>query len=306
MKVLITGCISYKEEDIQKLENLGAEIIFVKDERKEIELDVTEIEYVICNGLFLYNDIRKFKKLKYIQVTSAGLDRLPMEYIKQNNIKVFNARGVYSVPIAEWTILKILEIYKKSKIFYYNQKNRKWEKNRNLLELIGKTATILGYGSIGHEIAKRLYAFGVKINVVDVREKQSDYIEKCYHIDNLKEALLNSDINILCLPLTEETKGVINKETINYIKNGSVLINISRGEIIKEIDLIKALDSNKFLGVALDVFEKEPLDNDNKLWNYENVIITPHNSFVSENNYNRLFELILKNYEENKYKYDRI
>lgn len=297
MKTLITGAVQYKEEYLKKLKELGADIVYMQDEREKIQIDVGEIEYVICNSLFLNNNIEQFENLKYIQVTSAGLDRLPMDYIIKNNIKVFNARGVYSVPIAEWTILKILEIYKNSRFFYQNQENKKWEKNREIIELNGKTATILGFGSIGHEIAKRLYAFGVKINVVDINIKQSEYIEKSYNINNLKDALLDSDINIFCLPLTNETKAFVNRKTIDYMKDGSVLINISRGEIIKEDELIEAINKSKFLGVALDVFEKEPLEIENKLWECSNVIITPHNSFVSENNKDRLLELIIENYK---------
>jgi len=297
VKTLITGAVQYKEEYLKNLKELGADIIYMQDEREKIQIDVGEIEYVICNSLFLNNNIEQFKNLKYIQVTSAGLDRLPMDYIIKNNIKVFNARGVYSVPIAEWTILKILEIYKKSRFFYQNQKNKKWEKNREIIELNGKTATILGFGSIGQEIAKRLHSFGVKINVVDINIKQSEYIEKSYNIKNLKEALLDSDINIFCLPLTNETKAFVNRKTIDYMKDGSVLINISRGEIIKEDELIEAINKSKFLGVALDVFEKEPLETENKLWECHNVIITPHNSFVSENNKDRLLELIIENYK---------
>lgn len=130
MKTLITGALKISEEQILELEKLGLEIMYINDETKKIEIDVKDIEFVICNSLFLNNDIKEFTKLKYIQVTSAGLDRLPLEYIKQKGIKLFNARGVYSIPMAEWTILKILEIYKNSKIFYKNQENKIWEKDR--------------------------------------------------------------------------------------------------------------------------------------------------------------------------------
>lgn len=295
MKVLVTGAISYKEEDLQEIKKLGIEMIFIQDERKTIKTKVEDIDYVICNNLFIYNDIKKFSKLKYIQVTSAGMDRLPLEYIENKGIKVFNARGVYSVPMAEWTILKILEVYKKSEFFYCNQEKRKWEKNRNLLELTNKIVTILGYGSVGREIAKRLHAFGVKINIVDLKKEKLEWIEKAYDINELKEALADSDINIICLPLTKQTRGIINKKTISYMKEQSILINISRGEIIKEEELIEEISNNKFLSVILDVFEKEPLDSKSRLWDYKNVIITPHNSFVSEKNYERLIEVIYDN-----------
>lgn len=298
MRILVTGATKFSKNQMQELENLGFDIIFIQDEREKIDFNVENIEGVICNGLFLYNDIKIFEKLKFIQLTSAGLDRVPLEYIKEHDIKLYNARGVYSIPMAEWTILKILEIYKKSKYFYENQTNKEWIKDRNILELNGKTATIVGYGSVGYEVCKRLYPFDVKINVVDIAEKNDEFINKFYYINDLKEAMKNTDILILTLPLTKETEGIIDKEKMNSMKNGSILINIARGKIIKETDLIEMLKTEKFRGVALDVFEEEPLKTENELWNMENVIITPHNCFVGENNNSRLFEVIKNNIKQ--------
>ena len=112
MKTLITGAFKYSKEQIEKLNSIGCETVFIQDEREKLDIDVSCIEAVICNGLFLYNDISKFKSLKFIQLTSAGFDRVDMEYIKNNNIEIHNAKGVYSAPMAEWVVLKILEIYK--------------------------------------------------------------------------------------------------------------------------------------------------------------------------------------------------
>lgn len=298
MKALITGSIKYSKEQLEILKSMGLDIIFLKDEREKISFSVSDIECVICNGLFLYNDIRKFKNLRYIQVTSAGLDRLPMEYINKNNIKVYNARGVYSIPIAEWTILKILEIYKKSKFFYKNQEQCKWEKNRYLTELNGKKACIIGYGSIGIEIAKRLKAFNVKVTAIDTKKVNSPYIDCYYNIEKIEEVMSDIDINILSLPLTEQTKYIINKDKLNKMKQDAILINIARGKLIDEQALIEILKQEKFSGVVLDVFEEEPLKKENELWKYNNVIITPHNSFVSDKNNERMFETIKKNISE--------
>lgn len=298
MKTLITGAFQYNENQKKELEKLNLEIQFMQDERKESNINFEEFELVICNSLFLYQDIKKFKNLKMIQLTSAGLDRVPLDYIKKSGIQLFNARGVYSIPMAEWTVLKILEIYKNSRTFYEKQNKKIWEKDRNILELNGKTAAIVGYGNVGHEIAKRLKAFNVIINAIDIAKKEDDYIEKFYHITELEEGIKNADIVILTLPLTKETEGIMNEEKMQQMKDDSILVNIARGKIIKEEDLIKLLEMNKFIGVALDVFEEEPLKKENKLWNFDNVIITPHNSFVGENNNNRLFELLKNNIKE--------
>ena len=297
MKLLLTGAFNYSDEQLSQIESLGYEIIFVQDERVPLQIDVSEIEAVVCNGLFLYNDISEFKNLKFIQVTSAGLDRVPLDYIIEHGIKLFNARGVYSIPMAEWVVLKILEIYKKSRHFYEAQRDHRWDKQRDLLELTGKTASIIGFGDVGTEIAKRLKAFGVHIIGVDIKEIQFGLIDEYYEVQNIDSALSKSDIVILTLPLTEDTRHLINKDRIKVMKGSAVLINVARGGVIDERALVKALRQDKLLGVALDVFEEEPLPSSSELWSMERVIVTPHNSFVSDMSSERLFHVMINSLE---------
>lgn len=299
MKLLLTGAYNYSEEQLNKIKSLGYEITFVKDERVPLEIDVTHIDGVVCNGLFLYNDITKFKNLKFIQLISSGIDRVPLDYIEEKGIQIYNARGVYSVPMAEWVILKILEIYKKSRKFYRNQEEHKWEKYRDLLELTDKRVTIVGFGDVGTEIAKRLRAFGAHVIGVGRREIECELLDEYYMIEDINEVLKKSDIVILTIPLTETTQHLIDFNKIESMKDNSILINVSRGKIVDQIALIEALGSNKFLGVALDVFEEEPLDKDSRLWEFENVIITPHNSFVSDKVKNRMIEVVVENLRQN-------
>ena len=297
MKLLLTGAFNYSDEQLSQIESLGYEIIFVQDERIPLQVDVSGIEAVVCNGLFLYNDISEFKNLKFIQVTSAGLDRVPLDYINKHGIKLFNARGVYSIPMAEWVVLKILEIYKKSRHFYEAQREQRWDKQRNLLELTGKTASIIGFGDVGTEIAKRLKAFGVHIIGVDIKEIQFGLIDEYYEVQNIDSALSKSDSVILTLPLTEDTRHLINKDRIKVMKGSAVLINVARGGVIDERALVKALRQDKLLGVALDVFEEEPLPSSSELWSMERVIVTPHNSFVSDMSSERLFHVMINSLE---------
>jgi len=246
----------------------------------------------------LYNDIRKFKSLKFIQLTSVGVDRIPVDYIRKKGIKLFNAQDAYSVPMAEWVVLKILEIYKCSKRFYKNQADKIWEKQRDLLELTDKTVAIIGFGNVGNEVAKRIKAFNTKIIGVDIRKIRSELLDEFYFVSDIDEVLRKSDIVILTLPLTDRTKHFINKDRISNMKNKCVLVNVSRGEIIDEEALLDAIRNDRFLGVALDVLEQEPLSKENPLWDMERVIITPHNSFISDKIYDRLFKIIYNNLQE--------
>jgi phosphoglycerate dehydrogenase-like enzyme len=299
MKLLLTGAFNYSEEQIDKLKMLGYDILFVQDERIALQIDSSDVDAIVCNSLFLYNDIKKFKNLKIIQLTSSGVDRVPINYIKENGIILYNAKGVYSIPMAEWAILKILEVYKKSKQFYESQTKHKWKKQHNLLELTNKTVSIIGYGSVGSEIAKRLVPFGVKIIGVGRGKVEADFLDEYRTIEDLDEVLSISDIVILTIPHTEKTRHLINAHRIKILKDDATLINVARGGIIDEMALVNALQSGKFLGIALDVFEEEPLSQQSPLWDFERVIVSPHNSFNSDKINNRLFNLILSNLKKN-------
>ncbi len=300
MKLLLTGAFKYTEEQIEYLKSLGHEIVFVQDEREKIAFDVSDIEGAICNGLFLYNNIEDFKSLKYIQLTSAGFDRVPLDYINDKGIKIFNAHGVYSIPMAEFALSGILQLIKQSSFFYENQKNAVWEKSRTLGELSGKTAVIVGAGSIGSEVAKRLQAFDVKTIGVDIKTDDRPYFDVVESLDNLDEQLKFADIVILTLPLMDSTKGMFNADKFNQMKKSGIFVNIARGSIVVERDLINALENKKMSGAILDVFETEPLDTNSPLWTMNNVILTPHNSFVGENNNKRMFDVMIRNLEATK------
>lgn len=298
MNLLLTGAFKYTEKQLDKIRSLGYSLVLIQDECAPLEIDVSGIEAVVCNSLFLHNDISRFKNLKYIQFTSAGLDRVPIEYIAARGIFIKNAAGVYSIPMAEWAVLKILEICKKSRMFYEQQRRHQWEKQRDVLELAGKTAAVIGFGNVGKEAAKRLKPFGVKIIAVDNRslnygeKKVADMVLKPSETGKMLKKI---DILILSLPLTEKTRHFLNKERLEVMKKNSIIVNVSRGGVIDQIALTEALQRGKFLGAALDVFEEEPLSESSPLWEMEKVIITPHNSFVSDKINERLFNLIMSN-----------
>lgn len=297
MNILITGAIILNENFKKNIIELNNNIIFQQNEKDELLCDYSWVEGVICNSLFLYHDITKFKNLKYIQLTSAGYDRVPLNYIIQNNIKIYNAKGVYSIPMAEFVISSVLQIYKQNRFFNDNQKKHIWEKNRNLLELFGKNVCILGCGNVGTECAKRFKAFECNVYGVDINIYQNKYFDEIINIKSLNEILPKGDIVVLTLPLTSLTKHLFDKNKFNLMKENAILINISRGAIINTDDLINY--SSKLNAIILDVFEEEPLNENSPLWNMSNVIITPHNSFVGENNNARLYKLILNNLREN-------
>ena len=149
MQLLVTGAWKFTPEDILKIEKLDHSILYLSDEEDKLPDFADCVEGIICNGLFLYHPIEYFTNLRYIQLTSVGLDRVPLEHIKKKGITIKNAIGVYSIPIAESVTCNVLNLYRRSAFFYENQKQHVWEKCRDLKELFGKTVCIVGCGSIG-------------------------------------------------------------------------------------------------------------------------------------------------------------
>lgn len=296
LKLLLTGAFAYTDAQLQAIEALGYTPVFVQEERCALDVDCKSFDAAVCNSLFLYNDIALFENLKFVQLTSAGLDRVPLDYMHDHGILLRNARGVYSVPMAEWVVLKLLEIYKASARFYANQQARLWQKERGLLELCGKTVCIVGYGSVGQAVAVRLKAFGCRVLAVDQKLSVADEsIDGLYSVEQLDAALAQSDAVVLTLPLTKETYHLFDAKRFSVMRAGSVFINVARGGLVDEQALISALQSGVLKGAALDVFENEPLFADSPLWKLDNVLLSPHNSFVSEQTQGRLFELIYTN-----------
>ena len=189
----------------------------------------------------------------------------------------------------------VLQLYKQSGYFHENQKAHKWEKHRGLLELFGKNVCIVGCGSVGTECAKRFKAFGCNVVGVDIKPYHNEEYDIILSLESLDDVLKDADVIILTLPLTDETKHLMNDARFSALKESAVIVNMARGAVIDTQAMIEALP--KIGGAVLDVFEEEPLDENSPLWDMENVILTPHNSFVGEGNRERLSENIFSNLE---------
>ena len=294
MELLITGAWKYTEEQLERIKGMGHSVTVLQDESKEIPIPCESIEGVICNSLFLHHDISKFTSLRYIQLTSAGLDRVPLDYINEHSIEIHNARGVYSIPMAEFAVFGVLQFYKQGEFFMNNQKQRIWEKHRGLLELYGKTVCIIGCGSVGTECAKRFGAFGCSVLGIDKYPREDAAYQGMYPIEETRTIIPKADIVILTLPLDGTTRHFLGKDELALLRDGAVIVNIARGAIVDTEALLEHLRAKRIYAV-LDVFEEEPLVTESSLWEMDNVMITPHNSFVGEKNAERLGKLILGN-----------
>ena len=299
MKILVTGAWQCTEEQLNNICAMGHEVAFMQNEKDPCPVEYDWVEGVICNGLFLHHDIRCFTSLRYIQLTSAGFDRVDVDYINAHNISLFNARGVYSVPMAEYAICGVLQLLKNTRFFDKNQKNHAWIKNRAMLELYGKTVCIVGCGNVGTECAKRFKAFGCNVVGVDLFPREDENYSTIYPLQKLKDVLSDAFVTVLTLPLTDESYHIINADVLSSLPYGAILVNIARGGVIDTNALVNALSDGSVGGAVLDVFEDEPLNEDSPLWDMNNVIVTPHNSFVGDGNGQRLANVIMANLRGN-------
>ncbi len=244
-----------------------------------------------------HNLLSDFSNLKFIQLSTAGYNKVPIEEIISRGIRIANASGVTSIPIAEWTIARILDLYKFTNYYFDNQNKKIWERGRTAKELNNSKVCIFGTGNIGGEIAIRLKAFNCFVDGVNSTGREVSGFNKCYDFDTVMNVLDYYDICVFALPSNLQTRGKLNASFFEKMKDQSVIINVGRGDLINEEDLKIYIERNKFFGIALDVTEVEPLPQNSSLWLYENVIISPHASFMSQNNDERLFSLVWENLE---------
>jgi phosphoglycerate dehydrogenase-like enzyme len=294
MKILFIEMPEIEKQCRKILQPYGIECFnyMLKNENDVIK---NEIDVIVGITPAQTMDLDQFPNLKMIQLPSAGYDQIPLSELRKRNVILANASGVYSIPIAEWVIGKILEIIKQSKYYIQNQEKNIWKKNNHMIELPNRKALIFGTGSIGQEIAKRLHAFDVIVDGVNSNGRDIHHFNQCFELKKGKEVAFNYDILIFSLPHNEETAGLVNEEFIKTLKDTAILINVGRGTLINEQDLIDALKKDKFLGIALDVMQKEPLPTDSELWSHPKVLITPHSSFISDGINKRRIDLITAN-----------
>ena len=290
MNLLVTGAWLEAKEHIAEIERMGHSVVFLQQEKEELPCAYEWVEGVICNGLFLHHPISLFKSLRYIQLTSAGYDRVPMNEVERRRIKIYNARGVYSIPMAEFALAGVLDLYKDMAQFRKQQERHEWIKNRKIRELAGSKVVIVGCGSVGTECAKRFKAFDCQVIGVDVIVREDPWYDKIIKIEEIDRELQGADVVVLTVPLTEETRGLIDERRLRLIGEQGILVNIARGGIIDQ----KALEAWNGSAV-LDVFEEEPLEEESPLWEKEKMIVTPHNSFVGSGNGKRMLNVILGN-----------
>jgi D-3-phosphoglycerate dehydrogenase len=256
----------------------GVELTSEHLEKEHLLKIMPEIEVLIVRSAtkVTADIIEAGTKLKIIGRAGTGLDNIDVKAAEAKGIKVINTPGANSISVAELTIGLMIACSRHIARGTIDLKNGKWTKKElEGHELFGRTVGIIGFGNIGREVAKRLLAFDMKILAYDPFVKETDMNVKMVDLDTLYK---ESDYITIHVPLTPETKNLINKETISKMKDGVIIINAARGGIIDEEALYEALVSGKVYAAGLDVFEVEPPTDElrQKLLALPNVVATPH------------------------------
>ncbi len=242
----------------------------------------------------------RYPNLKIILLPSAGYDLADLAYLKKRKIILTNARGVYDVQIAEDVLAKILYFNRDMKRYQDNMNRHLWESYDQFNELFEQTVGIIGTGSIGSRIAKIIKGFDAHVIGYHRDHSMRAYFDEMLTgKSGLITLLQRSDYVVLALPLTAESTYLIDENALKNMKKNALLINISRGKIIEENALIKALNENWIRGAALDVTVHEPLPVDHPLWEAKNVYISPHvagNSPMANRRVNALLKRIIQQY----------
>jgi len=277
MKVLISDNISQKCIDILKDAGLAVDI---KVGMKPGELRASIGEYhglVIRSATKVTSEIiDAARNLKVIGRAGSGLDNVDKVAATKKGIVVMNTPGGNTITTAEHTIAHIVSLARLIPQATISMKTGKWEKKKFMgVELFNKTLGVIGIGNIGSQVAKRMQAFGMNVIAYDPFLSEDTANTMGVEKVDIKELFKRSDFITIHTPLTPETKYLINKKSIRIMKDGVRIINCARGGIINETDLYDAIVSGKVAGAALDVFEKEPPEN-NPLLSLDNFICTPH------------------------------
>lgn len=259
---------------VETLEELSYECLL----RQAVDAD-----YLLVSGRLPINEgvFSAAKHLKMIQRTGVGTEMLDMEAIKRHGIPVYVNAGVNARSVAEHTVALMLACLKRLPQINADTHNGVWKKQQQGLtthELYGKTVALVGMGNIGRTVAAMLQPFGVKILYTDVFRQSSDVENQLglTYCDSFEALLPEADILSFHCPLTPENTGMLNKETLGMMKAGSILVNTARGKLINPDDLYQVLQNGHIKAAGLDTHYEEPIKEDYKLAELDNVILTPH------------------------------
>ena len=274
-EALIEEVVSYSPRDYEV-------VVLDKSSTEEQRInEVRDADFLLCYGQDPSDEvIKSLEKCRLVQLLAAGYDRMNLDLLAELEIPCANNGGANSWAVADQAVLLMLAIYKQLLASDNSTREGRWAEpitGQNTFEMADKKVGILGIGNIGRQVAKRVQGFDAKVQYFDLYpldERTAEELNVTYV--SLDELFSTSDIISCHTPLTNDTKHIVNSNTLSLMKPTAILINTSRGPVVDEEALISALQSGVIAAAGLDVFEKEPVSPDNPLLKMDNVVATPH------------------------------
>ncbi len=287
MKILISD--AFDPSLPEKLKGFG-EVTDDKDQMSEVDVVLVRSKTRCDRGY-----IDRAKNLRLIIRGGVGLDNIDVDYARSKGIQVFNTAEASAVAVAELAFALMLAVPTRLVEGHLGMVERKWlKKELKRTELMGKTLGLVGAGNIGTELARRSIGFGMRVVAYDPLLKSHELVD----LVTMEELLALSDYISLHVPLTEETRGMINRETIEAMRDGVVIVNTARGKCVNEADMVEARRSGKARAYATDVWHSDPPDPECALYDAPNVIMTPHLGASSRENMLRIGDIIVRILED--------
>ena len=236
----------------------------------------------------------------WVQATSTGYAAFPLEAFEDRGIVFTNAVGNYGPPVADHAFALLLALARGVPTCLDQQRGRRWDRSVGdaLVDLQGRTLTVVGLGDVGESVVRR--ALGFDMTVYGTKRDPDSYDgrlpdDRVLPPDDLDGVLPETDVLVLAVPLTDETRGLVDGEALAAMPDSALLVNVARGPVVDEGALLAALDAGELAGAGLDVFETEPLPESSPLWDRDDVVLTPHVAGRSEGFVGRFVELFLTN-----------
>lgn len=269
------------------------------DREGNLDGDASDAEVYLSAGLLksavLDKILNAAPAVRWQHTPSAEVNHLLTPTALARDMILTNGAGVHGVPIAEFVLALMLDRVKHLGKLHQFQTEHHWEWNLGLQELLGATVLILGAGGIGQEIAKRASAFGMRVWGSRKHPEPLPNFDRIVGAKEWQSLLPEADFVVLALPLTPETKGIIDAEVLRAMRPSAYLINIARGALVDEAALLTALTEGWIAGAGIDAFVIEPLPPDHPLWSVPNLFVTPHISWNSPHTRTRTADLFLDN-----------
>lgn len=293
--ILVVAPVNEKHKLLLEAAAPGASFVYnTYSEVTQQDVDNADIIFGNVNPDYIKNP----KKLKWLQLNSAGADPYSKPGVLPSSVKLTNAVGAYGLTVSEHAIAMLFSLFRRLPEYHDNQNSCLWKSCGQVRSIYGSTILVLGLGDIGGEFAKKVKALGAyTIGIRHSIKEKPEFLDEQYALEDLDKALPRADVVVICMPATKETYKLFNKERIDRMNKNCVLVNIGRGTIVDIDALYDAVNNGRVYGACLDVTDPEPLPPENPLWECPNVIITPHIAgfFYLPETLNRIVSIVCRN-----------